>query len=608
MKHDMIHITKEREGAAMKNISVIKTITLAMIVLAAPVFIGGCKTMEATKQTASNIQKSLASDASEKDASGGKPAAAAATKAAKPVTYENHVTEEYLKQYQGISHAFSIDGGRMLTKCWRTVNNVITDDYILWDFDRNLNTYVKNRGLSFGELDLAAYLSPDGRYVAILRALEKFDPAKGVDLSRHRTDIVRIGDGKRVRHFPMWMHSISFSSDSAMIAGTVIRPADRITGAKQSDNFEIYAVESGKRVNTAQKVEASYTPAIFDPQNRYLAVTGADATRILETRNFSVVEQWPKTSLAAVSPDGNHIALRESESTIRTFKVGSYVGRWTEIGTIECFAKTVSIGPQNTLVDEHAEFDLEGTEIRWFSSGWYPIRVYVKEADTWFGFNKHNVSREQSLSERSLQAANLVSEGKRLLKAGFSDLGVNKIKEGIARDPGLAEFLGWLSGGTVKPGLNLAWQGDLLACYNRSNPSFSGYYVYGLLASTAGHPGLVDQAVQRLRQLGQDLQPAGQQYAQEKALILEALNLAAQGSPDRAYRYLAERGIKLDPGDFTNKVLAEHFLFPLFQDRKKLMYILDDVPELLLPRPAMKPIVPQPFPDLTGKLTKPPAR
>lgn len=589
-----------------RNIFTIQAIILTVIILAAPMFFCGCKTVEMAKQTVGTIQKSLASEAPAKDVSPTEPAGSTGAAAATPVTYEDYVTEEYLKQYEGIKHTFSSDGGRMLTKCWRSVNNVITDDYVLWDFDRNLNTYVKNRVLSFEELDLAVYLSPDGRYVAILRALEKFDPAKGLDLSKHRTDIVRIGDGKRVRRFSMWMHNISFSPDNAMIAGTVIRPADRITGAKRSDTFEIYAVESGERVNTAQKVEASYMPAIFDPQNRYLAVTGADATLILETKNFSVVEKWPKTSLAAVSPDGNHIALRESELTIRTFKVGSYVGRWTEVGTVKCFAKTVSIGPQNTLVDERAEFDLEGTEIRSFSSGWYPVRVYVKEADTWFGFSNHHVSREQSLSERSLQAANLVSEGKRLLKAGFLDLGVNKIKEGIARDPDLGEFWRWLSGGIVKLGLPLAGQGDLMVFYNQSAPNFRGYYIYGLLASTAGHPGLVDQAVQRVRQLGQEIQhPASKQSAEENALILEALNLATQESPDRAYSYLVERGIKLDPGDFTNEVLAEHFLFPLFRDRKKLMYILDDVPELLLPRPAMRPIVPQPFPDLTGKLMEP---
>jgi hypothetical protein len=511
--------------------------------------------------------------------------AEAAKKSAKTATYEEYVTGEYLKQYEGISHSFSRDGSRMLTKCTRTVNYIIEDHFILWDFDLNLNTYVINGTLPFIELDIEVYLSPDGQYVPVLRASKKFDPEKGVDFANHRTDILRVSDGKRVQRFPIYMHSISFSPDNAMIAGTVIRPPDRVTGAERSDNFEIHSVESGKRIATPQNVGAIYTPAIFDPRNRYLAVS---RTLILDTKNFSEIEQWPKTSLAAVSPDGSHIALRVSETQIRTFKMRDYAGQWTEVGAFECVG-ALSFGPQNTLAAEAREYDLEGTEIRSFSSGFYPVRVYVKDADTWFGFNNDRVSREQPISERSLQAAGLVSEGKRLLKAGFDDLGVKKIKEGIRHDPDLFEFITWFSGGTLDLGLNLAGQGGILAQYIQANPNnFSGYYIYGLLASAAGHPGLVDQAVQRIRQLGHEAEhPLTRQDAEEKALILEALNIATRDSQDSAYRYLVELGVKLDPGDFIDEALAENFLFPLFQDRKKLMYILDDAPEPLLPRPGM---------------------
>lgn len=525
-------------------------------------------------------------------------------------TYEDYVAEN-LPEQDGVRHEFSRDGSRMLTKAK-------SDTLLaLWNFEARLDTYVKNSIIDFSKWkSLTAYLSQDGEYLAILSG--QIDHTKGWIDPQSKTDVVRIDDGKIVRSFPLLMADISFSADSSVIAGNVLR--FNVFSKELLMEYKIYSVATGKKVGPSEKISmAGYSlPSAFDPANRYLALSflptgsGGDwMVYLFETKDYAVVRQWPNGELQAISHDGNHLAIRERGAT-RIFRIGTHAGQWNEVGELPFSTDRVAFGPGNTVLDEsRMEYDLEGTAIRFDRLGGGDRRTYLQTAESWITFREGKIVRAESVSREAVAAANLVSEGKKLLRAGFRDLGLKKIKAGIQKYPSLLELdHAWFLEKLPELGASLTEQGELLAYYNQQKVQFTTCYAYGVLAASAGHPGLAAEAAQVIRQLGTKLEPADNDIAMQFALILEALAIAVKESPDRAYHYLVERNLKFDKATLRYMGILQHYqankyFFPLYQDRKKLSYVLG-VKEMDLPRPALRPApYQQPYPDLSGRIIEP---
>ncbi len=147
----------------------------------------------------------------------------------------------------------------------------------------------------------------------------------------------------------------------------------------------------------------------------------------------------------------------------------------------------------------------------------------------------------------------------------------------------------------------------------------------GLLACYAGHPALAERAALKLEILFSK-DPLNKKeeikaYDQSKVLLLRALSAASAGNIESAYKMLAGADKFTFAGFNCGKYFGTTFkslrrkikdnrqctwvVAPLFTDRNKLAFILNvDVKDL--PRVKASYPAPQPFPNLDGKIVKPP--
>ncbi len=139
--------------------------------------------------------------------------------------------------------------------------------------------------------------------------------------------------------------------------------------------------------------------------------------------------------------------------------------------------------------------------------------------------------------------------------------------------------------------------------------AYFSLFEYGLLATTAGHPALAEQAAKRIRT--DIIETYGPCLHQEKVerfpILLTAHSLAAAGKTDQAYNYIIEHdGIIVNNYKIPVwyiKFLPDIFK-PLYANPKKLAYFLKiDVNKL--PKPTGKTWSSQAYPDLTGTLLTP---
>ncbi|ACV69632.1 PDZ domain-containing protein [Desulfohalobium retbaense] len=132
-----------------------------------------------------------------------------------------------------------------------------------------------------------------------------------------------------------------------------------------------------------------------------------------------------------------------------------------------------------------------------------------------------------------------------------------------------------------------------------------GLFNYGLFAAEAGQPALVSAAADAFDSL---LRTHPGAVKPEKlngfAAILRALALAGQGQRDEALAALL--GVSLDAQQHKYILKRTAAFAPLYGERDKLAYVLDvDANEI--PQTIAQAAKPQPYPDLQGRLVRPPS-
>ncbi|MCK4259349.1 MAG: PDZ domain-containing protein [Halanaerobiales bacterium] len=125
---------------------------------------------------------------------------------------------------------------------------------------------------------------------------------------------------------------------------------------------------------------------------------------------------------------------------------------------------------------------------------------------------------------------------------------------------------------------------------------------YGMFAYRAGHIDLTKQAAENIRNLEKSFPSAILWEVVGKcAVLLDALVMADQESPDKAYKYILD-----NEGLFAEFYVTGHpdYWVPLYTDRSKLAYFVQkDVSEL--PYPSGEKFEPQPYPDFNGNIIDP---
>jgi len=130
---------------------------------------------------------------------------------------------------------------------------------------------------------------------------------------------------------------------------------------------------------------------------------------------------------------------------------------------------------------------------------------------------------------------------------------------------------------------------------------------YGMIASAAGHPELTKQAAEKLHLLIQKYSSSMNSLKVNNYVIeLETLALASQGNSDAAYKHAVQKGglvqgSKLVLRNHINDSNDNIFLTPLYQDRKKLAYLLG-IAESDLPKTPTHVFPSQAYPDLDGNI------
>jgi TPR repeat protein len=130
---------------------------------------------------------------------------------------------------------------------------------------------------------------------------------------------------------------------------------------------------------------------------------------------------------------------------------------------------------------------------------------------------------------------------------------------------------------------------------------------YGTVAAAAGHPELTLAAAKELRNYTYKYRSSINVTAFENfAVMLEALSMASDGDSIGAYKHAIKNGGFVKEFDIVklfhfNNLDNRQFVAPLFQNRKKLAYLLG-IEEAKLPKTPTHVFPAQAYPDLNGNI------
>ncbi len=127
---------------------------------------------------------------------------------------------------------------------------------------------------------------------------------------------------------------------------------------------------------------------------------------------------------------------------------------------------------------------------------------------------------------------------------------------------------------------------------------------FGILASVAGHNGIAQQVVKRLRKASADAtEPKTTKRIGQYVALLSSLVAADRGDHKLAYKILLKADIKGDAFLVKRRLALPHLFRPLFEFRKKLSFVTG-IEESKLAKPG--PLLPRPsaFPRLNCKFVK----
>ncbi|TWI66928.1 hypothetical protein LZ24_02827 [Desulfobotulus alkaliphilus] len=362
--------------------------------------------------------------------------------------------------------------------------------------------------------------------------------------------------------------------------------------------------------------------AALSPDGKYLAVirsTGEDLNQIeiLDPQNGQVWDTFrPETSLQprtlSFSNDSRILMVGhygQQKSRISVWDIGSRL-------PIMVISPTLS--PPATTPDGKPVFD---PGRRWPG----PVVVSFSHNNKWMAIGGGSMPLDLVpvtwKTVREQRVADRLREGRELLRLGFAEQGLEKLKAVIAEDPYHNPFIeNDLLYGELTDELSPRYLGKLLLYHAEQLLALDEpedqvtsythavllYRQFGALAARSGQPHIAAATLARMHQLIESDSPRAllHDINSKFALMLETQLKVLTEGPESAYLHLLQQGgwIVDDQRWIVSDILSNPDLWaPLYQDRAKLAYFLR-LDEKDLPRPAASPIIAQPYPDLTGKI------
>lgn len=553
-------------------------------------------------------------------------------KVERTILYQDFITQDYVQKHQRINRSFSRDGSWMLTQSCKPFSKefsrALTSKFHLWKYSSSLQSYKLYAEMA---QDSFATLSNDGKYVAAIRRLEPWHPSKAVDQSELKTEVFNIDNQEIIATFSPALSNVSFNSENTAIAGFSLQ--------QDQASFDIYSLKTAQEIGPDKKIPVSSwknnAKPVFDPKGRYLAVSFnepasslASSTFFLDAEQFTVIRKWEDAEIKSVSINGDLIIL-EHGGRNKIFDIHSQKEIFLPGKVAE---GPVVLGPKNKLLrvwsNSFNEYYIDDERVTLLKTKWFPSKawvpntyssgevVYISDVNKWYGFRDDEVIVMESSSEEAIQAALKLDEGTELLEAGFYRPGLFRIKEAITTFPQLESFLRTTTYvDLAAKGLSVHLVAELLLMHKEkmeeigdSRQSVRRLIEYGMFAGYSGHPDLVKEAADEIRKFHSKLTDNGAAHWLAAATALEGMFIAETDQPDKAYDYIFENGglIRHDQKKYISWYITRfpEYWTPLYADRKKLAYLLE-VEEADLPDPELKAVVPQPYPDLNGRLREP---
>lgn len=545
-----------------------------------------------------------------------------------PVSYEEHLKAHSLELYTRTRDVVaSGDGKRVVLPFAKKGEPENFVGMSLWEYDSARETFVKHpfSFLRKSELPFGVAISPDGALLAY--ADSKADDIILVDLNTNRTLWV-------IKHGDFSSYEIAISRDNETLAV--------YASSLDKDNLAAYSVKQRTQRGQITVPEEFLVNRMFFGAGGNLVVSYSIRdndhnydryVRIYDDKLQST--QIQDYALAGIDPDGDRLFLLTygdvdiDEKDFKTMVYDLRSRQWAK--TDLPFTFGIFFGPAGRFLESsYEEYVLKGDKALFLQDGpdldiFKRIDpLYVAAAQSWLIFFEDRIIVMKPASETVVRAMTVLEAGCELLQAGFHQPGAAKVKEAMAIYPTADRLNGTLYyAELVEEHVPLRYIGELLlAQYDELLKNATGSQKekiikaverlrdYGLFAASAGHPNLTLAAAQRVRSL-QGRYPDAVAWDQllKNALALEALQIAATQSPDKAYEHILSQG-GLIHDDYPaivhsiNHWKIKSYWSLLYSDLNKLAYLLKrDVAKLK--KPEALSIPPQAYPDLTGRIVEP---
>ncbi|MGE4317753.1 MAG: hypothetical protein AB7E96_02510 [Deferribacterales bacterium] len=258
----------------------------------------------------------------------------------------------------------------------------------------------------------------------------------------------------------------------------------------------------------------------------------------------------------------------------------------------------------NNAADEYLIKDGKAIYLQtfWYKQTTEPKAVYVRDADAWFLFRNGELIKMPSAGEKNVKAAEYLDKGIGLMEAEFYSAAFAEYTKGLNEYPEMFMPVYDIFVKNISEKMPLRYIGEFLLkeheVFTNTSKQYIALLYYGMFAVKAGHTDSAMQAVRLMRDFAVE-KKLNLSVANEMADGLEALVIAVNESPDKAYDFLVSRsGLKQS---FSYFKYFPELSAPLMVNTKKMAYITGvSEDELPTPSPGAYQQTNEPYPDITG--------
>jgi membrane-associated protease RseP (regulator of RpoE activity) len=331
----------------------------------------------------------------------------------------------------------SKNGGFILTRAVSADKKEV--DFSLWRYDESKQTFVRSWfsvRTAVNKLGISFDLSKDA-----LTVLLHSQP------DAHFLEVIKKNREKRIP--VLWLNSTNRLTGTQTVFVALNSDGSEAALIRQSHVFwhvQVYSTSTGVPVRS-QKVDYKNSPdkILYDHQNRYIAVQenverhNTTTCYVFDTAKLETLKSWYGSECLDSSQDGTLLALRDKSGTKLIDTSG-----WNEIGqTNQAGGYGVAFGMDHKLVriwnNAFEECILKDGKLmpiqRHYEDTQGAKAVYVAPANVWYAFRNGEIFKLKTATHEMKDAGVLTAEGVELLKAGFHEEGIRKLKQAVHRYP-----------------------------------------------------------------------------------------------------------------------------------------------------------------------------